>query len=82
MPGIPKLEVIQAFLNERIVGREVVRANEGLVYYVRPNQLPQVPRREEQGPDVYDSGLFLDGLTVGLKPLNGEIKSILTVGNL
>jgi formamidopyrimidine-DNA glycosylase len=28
MPEIPDLEVIKAFLNERIVGKEVVRANE------------------------------------------------------
>ena len=165
MPEIPDLEVIKVFLNERIVGKEVIRASEvrpamvrslaagdfssdvtgrhfgavsrqgkmltlslepdrllvihmmltgalqyctpdaailkrtffimgmsdmdlrylderqmGMVYYVRPDQLSQVPRLEEQGPDAYDGGLPLDEFTARLKPFNGEIKGILTRG--
>ena len=165
MPEIPDLEVIKAFLNERIVGKEVVWAKEvrpamvrclaaddfstdvtgrrfgtvsrqgkmltlplepdrlmvmhmmltgalqyctsdvavlkrtffilgmsdmdlryldqrqmGMVYYVRPDQLSEVPRLEEQGPDAYDGGLSLEEFTAQLKPFNGEIKGILTRG--
>ena len=165
MPEIPDLEVIKAFLNDRIIGKEVTQAKEvrpamvrnlaaddfskditgrrfgavvrqgkmltlplepdrllvihmmltgalqyctpdttvlkrtffilgmddmdlrylderqmGMVYYVRPDQLSQVPRLEEQGPDASDGGLSLEEFTAGLKPFNGEIKGILTRG--
>jgi formamidopyrimidine-DNA glycosylase len=52
----------------------------GMVYYVRPDQLEQVPRLEEGGPDVLDAYPEYDAFVAGLKPFQGEIKGILTRG--
>ena len=49
----------------------------GKVYYLRPDQLRQVPRLEEQGPDVLDQPLSLEEFHQRLKPFRGEIKGVL-----
>ena len=51
----------------------------GLFYYVRTDQLDQVPRLSEQGPDVLD-GMGLEEFQRRLKKYPGEIKGILTRG--
>ena len=52
----------------------------GKVYYLRPDQLPEVPRLHEQGPDVLDQPLSLDEFRLRLKPFRGEIKGVLSRG--
>lgn len=52
----------------------------GIVYYVRPDQLGQVPRLEEQGPDALDEPMTFEEFVRRLKPFRGEIKGILTRG--
>ena len=51
----------------------------GLVYYVQTDQLDQVPRLGEQGPDVLDE-MSLEEFQQRLKKYPGEIKGILTRG--
>ena len=51
----------------------------GLVYYIRTAQLDQVPRLNEQGPDVLD-GMSFEEFQQRLKRYPGEIKGILTRG--
>ena len=52
----------------------------GLVYYVDPGQLAQVPRHDEQGPDALDAPLAYDEFVGRLRAFQGEIKGILTRG--
>jgi formamidopyrimidine-DNA glycosylase len=51
----------------------------GLVYYVTEEQIPEVPRLQEQGPDVLD-GIPFDEFQNRLKRFHGEIKGVLTRG--
>ena len=51
----------------------------GKVYYVSEEQLSQVPRLDEQGPDVLD-GISLEEFQNRLKRFHGEIKGVLTRG--
>ncbi|PKB78007.1 MAG: hypothetical protein BZY88_20195 [SAR202 cluster bacterium Io17-Chloro-G9] len=51
----------------------------GKVYYLSGEQLSQVPRLEEQGPDVLDAISF-DEFQNRLKRFHGEIKGVLTRG--
>ena len=51
----------------------------GMVYYVTPSQLCQVPRLHEQGPDVLENVPF-EEFTRRLRPFHGEVKGILTRG--
>jgi formamidopyrimidine-DNA glycosylase len=53
----------------------------GIVYYVREEQLDQVPRLGEQDPDVLDDYSF-DEFKERLRPFHGEIKGILTRGRV
>ena len=53
----------------------------GSVYYVREEQLAQVPRLNEQGPDVLD-GFSFQEFVVRLGGFHGEIKGILTRGRV
>ena len=53
----------------------------GMVYYVRSDQLHQVPRLNEQGPDVLDE-LSFDEFKQRLRAFHGEIKGILTRGRV
>ena len=53
----------------------------GLVYYVSEDQLEQVPRLGEQGPDVLD-GFSFEEFQQRLRSFHGEIKGILTRGRV
>ena len=53
----------------------------GLVYYVSEEQLDQVPRLNEQGPDVLEE-FTLEEFCQRLRPFHGEIKGILTRGRV
>jgi formamidopyrimidine-DNA glycosylase len=52
----------------------------GMIYYLTPEQLPQVPRLTDQGPDVLDEVLTLEEFKEHLKHYRGEIKGVLTRG--
>ena len=52
----------------------------GMVYYVRPEQMEQVPRLEEEAPDALDGSLTYDEFVGRLKAFHGEIKGVLTRG--
>ncbi len=54
----------------------------GMVYYAPTNRLKEIPRLEETGPDVLDAPLSLDEFTGRLRRFIGEIKGILTRGEL
>ena len=53
----------------------------GKVYYTAGGQLSQIPRLEEQGPDVLED-TPLEEFRVRLKHFYGEIKGVLTRGGL
>ena len=52
----------------------------GLIYYLRPDQLGQITRLQEQGPDAMDEGLSFDEFKAQFKPYTGEIKGVLARG--
>ncbi len=52
----------------------------GQVYYLHPDQLGEIVRLENQGPDVLDEPMKLEEFRAALKPFRGEIKGILTRG--
>ena len=52
----------------------------GLIYYLRPDQLGQITRLQEQGPDAMDGGLSFDEFNAQIKPYTGEIKDVLARG--
>jgi len=52
----------------------------GLIYYLRPDQLGQITRLQEQGPDAMDEGLSFDEFKAQIKPYTGEIKGVLARG--
>lgn len=52
----------------------------GQVYYLHPDQLGEIVRLENQGPDVLDEPMDLDEFKAALKSFRGEIKGILTRG--
>ena len=52
----------------------------GKVYCLRPDQLGEVPRLGEQGPDVLDQPLSVEELRLRLRPFRGEIKGVLGRG--
>ena len=51
----------------------------GLVYYVSEEHIPEVPRLQEQGPDVLE-GIAFEEFQSRLKRFHGEIKGVLTRG--
>ena len=51
----------------------------GKIYYATLDQLSQIPRLLEQGPDVLD-GITLEEFQARLKRFHGEIKGVLTRG--
>ena len=59
--------------------RYLDRRQMGLVYYVTGDQISQVPRLHEQGPDVLD-GISFEEFQQRLKKFHGEIKGVLTRG--
>ena len=52
----------------------------GLIYYVRPDQLGEIKRLTDQGPDALDSKLTFDEFKANIKPYTGEIKGVLARG--
>ena len=52
----------------------------GLIYYVRPDQLSQIKRLQEQGPDALDSELSFEEFLTRLRPYTGEIKGVIARG--
>ena len=52
----------------------------GMVYYVRPDQLAQVPRMEEEVPDALSDQVSYEEFVERLKPFRGEMKGVLTRG--
>jgi len=54
----------------------------GMAYYARQEQLASIPRLEETGPDVLDQPLELETFARRLRAFHGEIKGILTRGQL
>jgi len=52
----------------------------GMVYYLLPDQVSEVPRLNDQGPDVIDDRLEFEGFVDRLRPFRGEIKGVLTRG--
>jgi formamidopyrimidine-DNA glycosylase len=52
----------------------------GLIYYLRPDQIGQIKRLHEQGPDALDSELSFDEFKALIKPYTGEIKGVLARG--
>ena len=53
----------------------------GMVYYVAEEQMGEIPRLHEQGPDVLDDYTFED-FKQRLKGFHGEIKGVLTRGRV
>ena len=53
----------------------------GMVYYVRADQKSEIPRLNEQGPDVLDDFTF-DEFKQALRRFHGEIKGVLTRGRV
>lgn len=53
----------------------------GMVYYVGDEQVAEIPRLHEQGPDVLDEFTF-DEFKDRLKRFHGEIKGVLTRGRV
>ena len=53
----------------------------GKVYYVSQEDIHQVPRLDEQGPDVLDDDTF-EAFQLRLKSFPGEIKGVLTRGRV
>lgn len=54
----------------------------GMVYYLRPDQVNDTTRVDEQGPDVLDEPMNLEDFRTALRPFRGEIKGVLTRGRL
>lgn len=52
----------------------------GMVYYLEQSQITQVPRLNEQGPDVLGDPLTLQDFQDRLRKYQGEVKGILTNG--
>ena len=53
----------------------------GMVYYISQNQVKEIPRLHEQGPDILDDFAF-DDFKQRLKRFHGEIKGVLTRGRV
>ena len=54
----------------------------GMVYYAAEEHVEQIPRLHEQGPDVLDAAFTFEDFTRRLKRFHGEIKGILTRGQV
>lgn len=52
----------------------------GQVYYLHPDQLGEIVRLENQGPDVLSEPMKLAEFKEALRPFRGEVKGILTRG--
>ena len=54
----------------------------GRVYYVRRDQMGEVPQLDSLGPDVLADDDTFEGFVERLKPFRGEIKGVLTRGRV
>jgi formamidopyrimidine-DNA glycosylase len=54
----------------------------GQVYYLPPERSQEIVRLENQGPDVIDEPMTLAQFKEGLRPFRGEVKGVLTRGQL
>ena len=72
--------IILALSNDRQL-RYVDDRQMGRVYYVREDQLDQVPQLADQGPDVLDDTSF-EEFQERLRRFRGEIKGVLTRGRV
>lgn len=79
---IAKRTCIVLGLGQDLELRYVDNRQMGLVYYVSGEQIHQVPRLEEQGPDVLDDVISLPEFKDRLRPYSGEIKGVLTRGRV
>jgi formamidopyrimidine-DNA glycosylase len=52
----------------------------GLIYYLRPDQIGQIKRLHEQGPDALYSELSFEEFKTLIKPYTGEIKGVIARG--
>ncbi len=54
----------------------------GQIYYLGEDRFSEVPRLENQGPDVLDAPMDLSSFEVELRKFRGEVKGVLTRGQL
>ena len=54
----------------------------GRVSYMRPEEIGEVRRLAEQGPDALDSGVTFDDFQERIRPYTGEIKGVIARGKL
>ncbi len=54
----------------------------GQVYYLERSRLDEITRVTDQGPDVIDAPMSLEEFKMALKPYRGELKGVLTRGQL
>ena len=54
----------------------------GQIYYLETGNVDEITRVADQGPDVLDGPLTLTDFRAALKPFRGEIKGVLTRGQL
>ena len=52
----------------------------GRIHYVRPDQIDQIGRLQDQGPDALDGGVSYEEFKERLRPYTGEIKGVLARG--
>jgi formamidopyrimidine-DNA glycosylase len=52
----------------------------GLIYYLRPDQIDQISRLREQGPDALDSRVTFEEFKERIRPYSGEIKGVVARG--
>ena len=54
----------------------------GRIHYVRPDQLDQIQRLQDQGPDALDGGVTYEGFKQRLRSYTCELKGVLARGQL
>ena len=54
----------------------------GQIYYLETCKIDEITRVADQGPDVLDAPLTLEDFRAALKPFRGELKGVLTRGQL
>ena len=54
----------------------------GQIYYLEKSRLDEITRVADQGPDVIDAPMSLAEFKTALKPYRGEVKGVLTRGQL
>lgn len=54
----------------------------GQIYYLESNRIDEITRVADQGPDVLDDPMSLEDFRTSLKRFRGEVKGVLTRGQL